>query len=347
MKIAFCSLPLSTGHKVRGVGAYTKNLLESLKTNQDIEIQEFADISEVQSADIVHYPFFDLFQRSLPIFNRFPTIVTIHDVTPLVFAEHYPPGIKGLINLLWQKLALKNIKAIITDSQASKIDIAKYLNIGLNKIFVVPLASSSQFQPIKDFKLLSNIKTKYSLPDRFVLYTGNINWNKNLLNLAQACEEAEVDLVLAGSGFEQKDNLNHPELSSYKEFLDRFGKDPDKHILGFIPTEDLVVIMNLAQVLLLPSFYEGFGLPILEAQSCGTPVITSKVSSMPEVGGEGVLLVDPNSTSEISQAIKTLTTNSNLAQTQINKGFENVKKFSWEKCARETAEVYKKVATGD
>ncbi len=342
MKVAFNVSPLSSGHKTRGIGSYTFNLLCSLKKQPDITVQEFTNFKEIKDANIVHVPFFDLFKHTLPLEKKFPTVVTIHDVTPLVFPKHYPKGLKGTTNLFLQKLALKNISYVITDSHASKKDISKYLNISLGKIEVVYLAQSRDFKIINDKTKLNEIAKKYGLPEQFALYTGNVNWNKNLLNLTEGCKKAGIDLVMVGSGFEKRENLNHPELSSFKKFLEQYQNDSHIKILGYVECNDLVSIMNLATVVLLPSFYEGFGLPILEAQACGTPVITSDISSMPEVAGEGAILVDPNSVDEIVDALDRI--KSPELRTKLSKiGLENVKNFSWEKCAKETVEIYKKV----
>jgi len=343
MKIAINSLPLTTGHKTRGIGFYTRILLESLVKIPGIEVIEFNNIKDVKDAEVVHFPFFDLFFRSLPIQQKFPTVVTIHDVTPLIFSKNFPPGIKGRLNFFWQKIALNSVKAVITDSLSSKKDINKYLGVPESKIFSIPLAPARHFQQIKDSQFLKNIRDKYDLPKQFVLYTGNINWNKNLINLSQACIESGVDLVLLGSGFEKKEGLDHAELSSYKEFLSKYSNNPKIHIKGFVPDEDLVAILNQAEILLLPSFYEGFGLPILEAQACGVPVITSNLSSMPEVAGEGAILVDPQSVTSVSQAINNILSNTQIRDNLIRLGLENVKKYSWEQTARETAEVYHSV----
>lgn len=340
MKVAFNILPLQTGHKTRGVGSYTKNLLNSLKKRSDIQIQEFIDIKEVKNADVIHYPFFDLFQKSLPLRKKIPIVVTIHDVTPLVFPQHYPSGVRGKINTQLQKLALRNIKAIITDSYASKEDIIKYLHIDKEKIFPVYLAPAEHFKPIKDLVFLSNLKQKYSLPHKFVIYVGDVNWNKNLLNLTQACIDADVDVVFVGKSFEQKIIGNHAELKSFAKFIEQFSHNPLVHLLGFVSDDDLVGLMNVAEATLLPSFYEGFGLTILESQSCGTPVITSDVSSMPEVAGIGALLVDPNNVNQISNAVKQVIDDQSLRDNLIRNGFENIKRFSWDKTAQEMIKVY-------
>lgn len=343
IRIGFNISPLKGGHKTRGIGAYTKNLLFSLKKRPDLKIIEFDETLNRGEVDLIHYPSFDLFKRSLAIKQNYPVVVTIHDVTPLVFPQNYPPGIKGSLNHFWQKVALKNIKAIITDSQSSKKDIIKYLGVNAAKVFPIYLAPGEAFKPVKDNKLLEQIKEKYELPQEFVLYTGNVNWNKNLVNLAQACKKVGVDLVLVGSGFKQKENLDHSELRSYKEFLDKFNHDPLIHILGYIEENDLVCFMNLASAVMLPSFYEGFGLPILEGQACRTPVITGNTSSMPEVAGDGAILVDPYSVNGIGGAIKEIINDKEKRKDLIEKGFENVKKFSWEKTVNQTTEIYIKV----
>ncbi len=327
---------LKLGHKNRGVGYYTENLLNHLKLQPEIEI-----VGQKDKADLIHYPFFDLFYHTLPFKKSAPTVVTIHDITPLLFSRHYPPGIKGLINLSLQKLSLKNVDAVITVSNASKKDIVSYFNIDPKKVFVTYEAASKDYRVIKDSNQLKEVRSEFKLPERFVLFVGNVNWNKNLNNLAQACLDADLDLVIVGKSFTQKENLNHPEMKSYQQFLKSFDNNPKIHSLGYLETEDLVRIMNIAELLLFPSFYEGFGLPILEAQSCGLPVITSNNSSLPEVSGDGAILVDPYNLEEITNSIKILLKDKDLKQKLINAGLENAKRFSWDKTAQQTLEVYK------
>lgn len=347
MKVGFNTLPLKTGHQLRGIGSYTLNLLNSLKKMPEIEIEEFTEISKLGKVDLVHYPFFDLYHNTLPVFKKFPTIVTVHDLIPLVFPEHYPAGIKGTFRNQVQRLALRNIKAVITDSNSSKRDIVKYLNINEKKIFTVYLAASNEFRVIKDKKFLDSVKKKFNLPDNFVLYTGNINWNKNLINLAQACKNLNITLVLVGKAFLNRENLDHLELRLYKEFLEKFESDPIIKTLGFVKTEELIGLMNLAKVGVLPSFYEGFGLPILEMQACGLPVITSGLSSMPEVAGKGALLINPYSSPEISTAIEKIINTKQLRDKLTKLGLENSSSFTWMKTTQQTVAVYKKVLNNE
>ncbi len=346
MRVGINNLPLKSGHESRGIGNYTRNLISGLK-ELGVEVVEFGDLNKLETVDVVHYPFFDLGFASLPFRKRFPSVVTIHDVTPLVFSKHYPMGIRGRINFARQKLSLKGVKAVVTDSACSKKDIHEYLGLKNDKIFTVYLAAGDGFRIIKDLKQLENIRHKYNLPERFALYVGDINWNKNLVGVAQAARQAEIDLVCVGKNFENRQNLNHPETQSFKQFLDEFGDDIRTHIIGFLPDDELATVYNLARVVLLPSFYEGFGLTILEAQKSGVPVITSNIGSMIEVAGDGVLLVDPRVKLEIVNAIKELDSDKQLREKLIKKGLENVKRFDWVKTAKQTLEVYKYALKAD
>lgn len=341
MKVAVSNKTLGGGHKLRGIGIYSLNLIENLKKIKDLKIQEFTNLTEVKDADVVHYLSFDFFFRTLPFFKKFPSVVTIHDITPLLFPKHYPPGLFGFINLKLQRLSLAGIQAVITDSECSKKDIVTKLGIPDKKIHVVYLAYSNDFKKINDNKYIKEVSTKYKLPSKFALYAGSVNWNKNILNIAKAAIRLNLDICLVGKGFEDKSNLDHPEKESLRHFLKEYSAHKKIHILGYVPTEELVAIYNLALVTLLPSFYEGFGMTILESQACGTPVVTSNVSSMPEVAGDSAILVDPNNIEEICGAIKQISEDQRLREQLVKKGFDNIKRFSWEKTAQETVEIYR------
>lgn len=329
--------PLS---RSRGIGFYTENLVKGLNEFTNLSVSLIED--EVRgSYDLIHYPFFDLFVNTLKI-KMHPTIVTVHDVIPLIFPEHFPPGIRGSFQLMKQKSALKKVDTIITDSHCSKDDIVKYLGVDSAKVFVVPLAPPDDFGLIKDDDKLREVKERYNLPNDFALYSGGVNWNKNLPNLTQACLDASLDLVLVGKGFETKNDLHHAELEDFRKFINKFSNNRKIHMLGFIPVHDLAVTYNLALVLLQPSRYEGFGLPILEAQASGLATITSNISSMPEVAGEGAILVNPDSIKSISEALKRLWKEKGLRKSLIEKGFRNVKNYSWRRTAMETAKIYER-----
>ncbi len=342
MIIGFDSTPLKSGHKVRGMGYYTLHLLEGLKA-VGLDVREMNDSKNIPDVDIVHYPYFDLFFKTLFIRRKYPTVVTVPDVTPLLFPDHYPPGIRGKVNLFFQRRSLKKAKAIITLSDASKKDIHKILEIPNEKIFPIALAPADHFQRITDQKKLEVVGKKYQLPQKFSLYVGSVNWNKNIVNLVTASLEENIDVVLIGKAFTERNNLGHPEMRSFAEFLQKYEGHPKVHCLGFIEDQELVTIMNLATVLLFPSFYEGFGLPVLEAQAVGLPVITSKTSSLPEVSGKGALFVDPYSIQEIRAALHQVLTDKKVREQLITRGQENVSRFSWKKTVEETLDVYQKV----
>lgn len=342
MKIAVDISSMHSFSKTRGIGIYAQNLVKALNKYTDIEAS-LVETKGEKKFDLIHYPYFDLFDTTLPLIKKSPTVVTIHDCIPLLFPDHYPPGIKGEIKNKIQRYSLRSVDAVITDSLSSKRDIEKVLNINSEKIFVVPLAPPPAYKKIEDKKRLEKLKKKFGLSDVFALFIGGVNWNKNLLNMAQACIEAKIPLVLVGAAFKNKENLHHPELNAFRVFLRGFGNNPLIKILGYLEEDDLVGVTNLASLTLLPSFYEGFGLSILQSQLCGTPVITSNTSSMPEVAGEGAIFVDPNSIESIKAGIKKAL-KSGEREVLIKKGFENASKYSWEKTTKMTVDVYKRVS---
>lgn len=354
MKVAINIAPLESGHKTRGIGFYTRNLIEALK-NEDVELNPFKDIREVKFADVIHYPWFDLFFYTLPLIRRFPTVVTIHDVIPLVYQSHYPTGIKAKINFFIQRVALQGCKAVITDSKKSKEDIIELLKLNSDRVFVVPLAADPVFKVISDAEKLK-VKMKYRLPDKFILYVGDVNYVKNLpfliegfANLLKLDGFQNIKLVLVGGMFlKNVDNIDHPELEDIKK-VNKLIKENnlESSVLkpGQVDIEDLVGIANLATVYIQPSYYEGFGLPILEAMSCGTPVISSKGGSLPEVGGDAVLYFDPTDLNHFINTIKYALENESLLRKLSKLGIKQSEKFSWQKVASQTLSVYKYAAS--
>lgn len=350
MIVALDISPLKSGHRFRGIGAYTENLSEALKNLKkpgfQIKLIEKGPIP--QEVDLVHYPYFDLFFTTLPLKKPKKTVVTVHDVTPLVFPQHYPPGIKGQLKLRIQKRSLKGASAVICDSINSKKDIAKFLDYPPEKTFVVYLAASSQFKKISLSEVeIKKISSRYNLPRKFVLYVGDVDYNKNVLGLVAACKRIKVPLVMVGKQAAQKDfDASHVENQPLLKLIKEFGQDPEVLRLGFVPDKDLVSLYNLASVYCQPSFYEGFGLPVLEAMACGCPVVSSNRASLREVAGEAALLVDPEDIEEIARALAKLSNNRKLREDLIKKGFKQVKKFSWTKTAQETVKIYEKVFNG-
>ena len=347
MKVAIDTTPLKTGHQYRGIGTYTQNLVESLQNSNLLQLNlEMIDNGQIPNeCDLIHYPFFDLFFLTLPLKKEKPTVVTIHDVIPLVLSEHFPAGLRGSLRLEVQKLSLKGVKAVITDSENSKKDIFKYLDYPKNKIYVIPLAPAKDFRVIKDKNYLNKIKRQYNLPQEFVLYVGDVNYNKNIVGLVKAFAllksyNSHLKLVLVGKAFLEK---NLKETQEILQLINSLKLNDSVIRLGWVPQGELVAIYNLATVYCQPSFYEGFGLPVLEAMACGCPVVAAKTSSLPEICDKAVEMVDPYNINSIAEGIKKVIGNKVKRETLKKLGLSWVKNFSWEKVARETYEIYQKV----
>lgn len=348
IKVAINILPLHTAHKIRGIGYYTRNLVDNLKRDKSTQVQEFLKLDEVKDADLIHYPWFDLFFHTLPIRKKFPTIVTIHDTEPLIFPKQYPVGIKGKINFLLQKISLAGCKVIISDSQSSKRDIMRFLKIDAEKIKIILLAADQKFRIMSDTSLL-HTKRKYNLPDEFLLYVGDANWIKNLPFLIDGFrfileDRPNLRLVLIGGVFlKNVENIDHPELQSLKrlnKMIKQYNLQDKIFRPGSINDEDLVAFYNLATIYVQPSLYEGFGLPILQAFSCGTPVVSSERSSLPEVGGNAAVYFDPTNLNQFKSIILEILRDKSLQAKLSKLGFKQASKFSWEKVISETKLVY-------
>ena len=208
MKIAIDVSPLKTGHKVRGVGFYLENLKNALVKYFPQNEYVFFESGEKLPSDIdlVHFPYFEPFFLALPIYKRFKTVVTVHDLTPIVFPEAFPRGLRGQMKWQMQRFSLKRADAILTDSQSSKEDIHKHAGIKESKIHVVPLAAGEQFRRLKiDDSRFRNIREKYGLPERFLLYVGDVTWNKNLPRLIGAVKKLKLPLVMIGKSLVSED----------------------------------------------------------------------------------------------------------------------------------------------
>ncbi len=343
MKIAIDVSPLSSGHKFRGVGFYLTNLKEALMTYfPQNNYLFFTDLLEIPSDfKIVHFPYFEPFFPSLPTLASKKTVVTVHDLTPIVFKSHFPSGLKGSLRWQFQKRKLKNVDAIITDSYSSKEDIKKIVGIPDKKISVTYLAASNDFSPINSDQEKNKIKKKFKLPDNFLLYVGDVTWNKNLPAIVSAVKKTNKTLVMVGKAlvdthFDKSNPWNkdlikiHSEIDNDNRFLS----------LGFVSNSELNMLYNCASGLIMASIYEGFGLPVLEAMQAGCAVVSSSGGSLREVVKDSAILVNERSIDSISEGILKLD-DRELTQTYIKKGFSRASEFSWKKTAEETIGVYK------
>lgn len=350
MKIALDISPLTDNatisHRIRGIGFYISNLksalVEYFPNNQYVFFSRGESLPPV---DIVHFSYFEPFFLTLPIIHRNKFVVTVHDLTPFVFPKHFPAGIKGRIKWFIQKSSLRNVDTIIADSDSSKKDIIKYTKIPESKITVVYLAAGEEFKKIKNKESeFNNLRNKYSLPEKFALYVGDVTWNKNLPRLINAVKKTNIPLVMVGKALLQqefdKENAWNQDLITIQNLIKN-----DKQIIsiGFVPTEELVLLYNSATVFVMPSLYEGFGLPILEAMQCGCPVVTTTEGSLKEIAGDAAFFVDAYNSENIASGIERVIGDKRLQRELSEKGLIQAKKFSWEKTARKTMQIYKKI----
>ena len=352
MNIAIDVSPLRSGnflkHRVRGTGFYLKNLKNSLEKYYPRNNYTFFSSGErlPQNVDLVNYPYFEPFFLTLPFKTKSKFVVTVHDLTPLVFPGNFPAGIKGKIKWNLQRSRLRKASAIITDSQSSKKDIVRLAQIPDNKINVIYLAAGEEFKVIRSSELrTANLKNKYNLPDKFALYVGDVTWNKNLPALIEAAKISKIPLVLVGKAIAEKEfdrsNPWNQDLVKVKKMALEYE---NIFVLGFVPQDDLVSLYNTATVFVMPSFYEGFGLPILEAMSCGCPVVVSKEGSIQEVAGDAPFYVDAYDVNSIAQGMEKVFKDAILQKELSRKGIAQSGKFSWKKTAEETMKIYKEVA---
>jgi glycosyltransferase involved in cell wall biosynthesis len=355
MKIAVDISPLSDNrllsHRVRGTGFYLQNLKRALLQYYPGNQYNFFDKTEEinKDSELVHYPYFEPFFLTLPFSKKYKRIVTVHDLTPLVFPEHFPSGIKGVIKWQAQKLNLQRSDRILTDSQSSKKDISKYAGISEDKIDVAYLAAAESFKFLglrsseNSLPRTKNqdLRSRYKLPEKFVLYVGDATWNKNLPRLINAVNKISIPLVMVGktlteTEFDRSNPWNRDLIESQK----LISENENIKALGFVPNDDLVALYNLATVFVMPSLYEGFGLPVLEAMQSGCPVITSKKGSLPEVAGDAAFAEDTDS---IADGINNVFKNTHLQRDLSIKGLEQAKKFTWKQTAADTLKAYQRV----
>ena len=275
----------------------------------------------------------------IPRFSPVKRVVTIFDLSFLHFPEMFNK--KDLWQLTnWTKFSLINADHVITISNFSKKDIVKQYNIEKNKITVAyPGYDKDKFKAQSSKLKIEEIKKKYQNEDSYIIYIGTVQPRKNLIRLMEAV--AKIDnliLVIVG-----KTTGEGKEGWKFEETLDtprRLGIEDRVKFLGFVPGEDLPYLTGGAKAFVLPSLWEGFGIPVLEAMACGTPVIVSNISSLPEIVGKAGLLVDPYSIDQIEQAIRSVTIDKKLRLKYSKLAIIQAKKFSWDKMAKIVLKVF-------
>ncbi|HYN07846.1 MAG TPA: glycosyltransferase family 1 protein [Vicinamibacterales bacterium] len=267
-----------------------------------------------------------------------PYVVTIHDCIHLRFPQYLPNRAALLYARTVMTLAARRARRVLTVSNASKDDILKYLNVPASKVEVIYNALDERLEKPPTPEDVARVRERYQLTSPFILYTGNIKPHKNVDRLIEAYS------MLRPRGFEHvKLLIIGDEISKYpnlRRLTHRFQLHKHVRFLGFVPDQTLAVLYELASVFVFPSLYEGFGLPPLEAMAAGTPVVTSNVSSLPEVVGDAALLIDPMDAGAIADAMARVLGDDALRASLVARGHERVKAFSWKRSVARVREVY-------
>jgi len=370
MRIAFDGTTLTAGRT--GVGYYTEHLLQHLAqevkttgdelivvSNQPIEtaqplprhvrvhedhrfplrivwLQMMAGrVLDRVRADVAHFT-----NGMVPLGTGAARVVTIHDMSLHLFPRCHPLR-RVVINRPLLGVAARVADAIVTVSHSARSDLLRLHAISPERVTVAHEAAGPGFMPITDQSRRARIRVRYGLPERFALYVGAIEPRKNLSRLMEAFAIARAkgvghELVCVGPyGWSSRDLY---------EQIDRLGLRNAVHFTGYVPVEDLPVIYNLAELFVFPSIYEGFGLPVVEAMACGTPVITANTSSLREIAEGAAETIDPRSTDALIDALVRLARDAELRADLARRGLARAAEFSWTRTAREMLAVYQRAA---
>lgn len=281
--------------------------------------------------DLLHGPTF-----VTPFLSNVPSVVTIHDMTWFTHPDEHVPLKRGYYQSLIP-VAARRAERVIAITESTRKDILRILDVPEEKVVTVHYGVDDIFQPVRDQANLAEIRQRYGIEKEFVLFVGMLEPRKNLVRIVEAFGE------LKKSGFEGWLVMAGPQGWGYEETaakVRQLGLEEYVLFIGPVPHEELPALFSAADLLVYPSLYEGFGLPPLEAMACGTPVIASNISSLPEVTGDAGLLVDPLDVSELAEAMRRVLTDGELRQRMRAKGLERAKRFTWEETARRTLRVY-------
>ncbi len=363
-----------------GVGTYIRNIVnqfartdsdtEYLLVGQQLHMQQFDPLPEnfklldypsapgsfhthmhlpfllhKRGVDVLHMPWF-----YAPAVVPVRMVITVHDLTDVLMP---PPGVPAMMQagrLFFARRALARADRIMAVSHSSKRELSRVFDVAEQKIEVVYNALDERFSPESMPIDADRVLERHAVTDPFVLYAGNIKPQKNLPRLIEAFAVAKTELrddpryanlklLLIGDSAEEHSDLRRAVLRSRLQ--------GDVRFLGFVPHSVLRVFYSRASAFLFPSLYEGFGLPPLEAMAHGAPVLTSSVSSLPEVFSHAALLVNPENVFEIARGIRQILTEDILRETLVRRGYELVRKYSWERSAVQVREVYRSVVAGE
>lgn len=353
-----------------GIGTYTYQLISNINNidntneyllflpqNTDLELKSNFSIKpieespnsnfwdEVNAPNILNNTNIELYhvpQNGVGLAENIDCLktITLHDIIPLRMPETVSDRYLNIFNNQLPKI-IDNCDGIITVSEFSKNDIAKEFNFPKEKIFVTYLGAEDIYKPLDKKSCKEFLKNKYNIDKNFLLYVGGYSPRKNIIGILEAFSLLDSKL---------KENLyvviTGKKGISYSIYMKRakdLGIENSVIFTDFIHLEHLPLFYNACEFLVYPSFYEGFGLPPLEAMACGTPVIASNVTSIPEICSGSALLVDPYDIDELSSSMNELLSDNNLRGSMIKCGLDNCKKYSWSNTAKDTITAYKNI----
>ncbi len=269
-----------------------------------------------------------------PLLCTIPSVVTIHDCIHLLFPQYLPNAMAFRYARFVMGSAVRRSALVYTVSEASRADILRfYPATDPDKVLVVPNAIDAELLEDPGEEERERVRERYQIRGRFVLFAGNVKPHKNLERLIRAFARVrtqagheDLRLVLLGEDVSR--------YGSLRRTVEESGLRQDVRFFGFVPHRTLAALYRMASVFAFPSLYEGFGLPPLEAMACGTPVVTSRISSLPEVVGDGALLVDPYSEEAIAQGIARVLDDVELRRGLVERGLLRAASFSWERSVR-------------
>jgi glycosyltransferase involved in cell wall biosynthesis len=291
------------------------------------------------SVDLLHSPYF-----ASPLYPNVPTVVTIHDVIPLVM----PAYGRSLHTRLYMKLvsaAARRASAVLTVSEAAKRDIVRTMSIPAGRVHVAYNAVDPSMRPTTDSVAVEAMRDSFGIAGDYILYFGGFDIRKNVERVIRAYHAARRSfgrphqLVVAGS----LSLVGHPLYPDPRPLVRRLGLEAQVVVTGRVSETDKTLLYGAATAFVFPSLYEGFGIPVLEAMACGAPVITSNVSSLPEVAGDAAILVDPTSIEAVADAMVRLVNDPALREELQARGFRRASEFSWDESAVRTLDVYRRV----
>ena len=287
-------------------------------------------------AAVAHVPYF-----ASPLTPAVPTVVTVHDLIPLLLPAYRTRAlVRGYAWLVAR--AAQRASLVLTDAEASRSDIVRHLGVQPERVRAVPLAASPSFRPVEDPQRLAALRARYELPEEYLLYLGGFDQRRNLATLFQALalarqwQPALPRLALAGAS-PAADTALTPDP---RRLAAEAGLAQGVRFLGRVPEDDKPALYSGALAFLFPSRYEGFGLTVLEALACGTPCVVANATSLPEVGGPGALLANPDDVAGWAEAILRLVSDGALRSGLRSAGLVHAARFTWERTAQETAAAY-------